>query len=179
MGSNIICAVGALLIFGAFLSTSNREMTLNTRVAEQNEYYITAISLGQSLIDEAKSKAFDAKTIGVSTMTRNGLSASLGRESGEGFSMPDTLVSTAPYSPGVQGYLSTVRFNDVDDYDRYMRLVNTQRAERFQIQSSVKYVNESNPMLLSGTQTFCKRMDVIVTSPFVPDTVRLSYVYSY
>lgn len=179
MGSNIICAVGAILLFGAFLSSSNREMTLNTRVAEQNEYYITAISLAQSLIDEAKTKAFDVKTIGVSNIPRNGLTASLGREPGEGFPMPDTLLSTSPYTPAAQGYLSVNRFNDVDDYNQYVRIVNTQRAERFQIKSAVTYVSESDPMATSGSQTFCKRMDVTVSSPFLTDSVRLSYVYSY
>ena len=41
--SNIILAIGALVIFGTFLSSSNRLMTGNTQIAEQNEYYISAI----------------------------------------------------------------------------------------------------------------------------------------
>ena len=39
---NIISAIGALVIFGTFLGSSNRLMVGNTQVAEQNEYYISA-----------------------------------------------------------------------------------------------------------------------------------------
>jgi len=38
-------------------------MTVNTQIAEQNEYYISAISLAQSIISEAKAKAFDQNTV--------------------------------------------------------------------------------------------------------------------
>ncbi len=192
MGSNIIMAVGALLIFGTFLSSSNKLMTNNTQVAEQNEYYITAVSLAQSVIDEAKTKAYDQKTIGKQLSVVDSLTGpvSLGPNTGEFISLPDTLNSASPYTASARGYLSTYRYNDVDDYNNYSRLVNTQRTEGYQINVTVKYVSETNPDLEVGTRSWCKKMTVAVTSPYFPkidkgggvwgqDTVKFSYVFSY
>jgi hypothetical protein len=180
MGSNVIFAIGAILIFGTFLSSSNRLMIGNTQIAEQNEYYISAVSLGQSVIDEAKTKAFDAKVIGVSVaIGRSGLTSTLGSEAGESFTLPDVLSSVSPYTSSAQGYLSAIRFNDLDDYNQYSRLVNTQRAEGFKIATTIYYVNELDPNTSSASQTYCKRMNVFVTSPFMTDTVKLSYTFTF
>ena len=192
MGSNIIMAVGALLIFGTFLSSSNRLMTTNTQIAEQNEYYISAISLGQSIIDEARTKAFDQNVIGKTFSIPDSLTSpyNLGTEAGEAFSYPDILISSSPYTSSTPGYSSTYRFNDVDDYNGYSRTVNTPRAEGYTVKVSVGYVNEKNPDVSSATRTFCKKMSVAVTSPYfpkisngsgsyVPDTLKLYYVFNY
>jgi hypothetical protein len=65
MGANMILTIGAILLFGVFLNSSNKLMIGNNQIAAQNEYYVTALSLGQSVIDEAKMKAFDEKIIGI------------------------------------------------------------------------------------------------------------------
>ncbi|MBI1805903.1 MAG: hypothetical protein HYR76_02480 [Ignavibacteria bacterium] len=179
--SNIILAIGALFIFGTFLSSSNRLMTGNTQIAEQNEYYISAISLAQSIIDEAKTKSFDQNTINVPVLVPDSLTAPglLGREAGEVIGNPDTLVTTAPYTPSSPGYRSTYTLNDIDDYRNYNRLVNTQRAEGYRVKVSVNYANETNPDVSSAVKTFCKKMTVQVISPYMPDTIKLSYAFTY
>ena len=58
MGANMILTMGAILLFGVFLNTSNKLMIGNNQNASQNEYYVTALSLVQSVIDEAKTKQF-------------------------------------------------------------------------------------------------------------------------
>ncbi len=179
MGANILYAIGALVLFGIFLSTSNQQLLVNTQVSEKSEYYITAVSLGQSMIDEAKSKAFDAKTVTAISVPRTALSATLGPETGESVHLPDTLTSIAPYTSSQQGYLSAVTYNDIDDYNGYSRLVNTQRTEGYKILTTVRYVSETNPAVTSLLQTYAKRFDVSVTSPYLADTVKLTYVYTY
>ena len=183
MGANMILSIGALLIFGTFLSSSNRLMTGNTQIAEQNEYYISAVSLAQAIIDEAKTKAFDQKTdtsvVALSDSLTNPVK--LGPEGTEatGLPKPDTLTSAAPYTATSRGYRSTYKFNDVDDYDKYTRLVNTPRAEKFSISVKVNYANTIDPDFLTMTRTFCKRMIVTVSSPYLANNVVLSYAFTY
>ncbi len=184
MGTNIIFAIGALLIFRIFLSSSVQLMIGNTQIAEQNEYYISAIGLGQAVIDEAKTKVFDSVTDTSIVSVASSLTtpAKLGRETAAEKSIPkpDTLITTSPYSAASPGFRSTYLFNDVDDYDMYRRKINTQRAEGYQVDVKVVYVVENDPNTahMSG-QTFCKRMTVTVTSPFLSDPVILYYVFSY
>ncbi len=181
MGANIILAMGALVIFGTFLTSSNRLMTGNTQIAEQNEYYITAISLAQAVIDEAKTKAFDSYTYTNTITVPDSLTnpTKLGPEAGETVPKPDTLFAGGPYTAAYKGFRSTYLFNDLDDYDKYQRLVNTPRAEKYTIQVKVNYANETDPDFLKMTRTFCKKMTVNVSSPFMPDVVTLTYAFTY
>ncbi|HEY6191649.1 MAG TPA: hypothetical protein VI215_04895 [Bacteroidota bacterium] len=184
MGANIILAVGALIIFGTFLSSSNRLMMGNTQIAEQNEYYISAISLAQAVIDEAKTKAFDQKTVVDTATVALADSFTVFNKLGpegvtENVPKPDVLVSAAPYTATSPGYKSTYKFNDIDDYDGYTRTVNTPRAEGFTIAVQVKYGDPTDPDVPLNYQTFCKRMKVTVTSPYMTDKVELSYAFTY
>src|SRR5512135_668745 len=106
MGANMMLTIGSILIFGLFLSTSNKMMTGNSQIAAQNEYYVAGMSLAQSIIDEAKTKAYDEKTIDSIRTSPSSMTAvgSLGRESGEFVPATDTLTSQAPYSLTNKGY---------------------------------------------------------------------------
>lgn len=192
MGANMMLTIGSILIFGLFLSTSNKMMTGNSQIAAQNEYYVAGMSLAQSIIDEAKTKAYDEKTIDSIRTSPSSMTAvgSLGRESGEFVPATDTLTSQAPYSLTNKGFLSTVRFDDVDDYNGYKRRVDTPRAEKYSLTVSVAYASDTSPDSTKFTRTFCKRMTVNVTSPYfreigqlngkpIPDTLHLSYAFTY
>jgi hypothetical protein len=192
MGANMMLTIGSILIFGLFLSTSNKMMTGNSQIAAQNEYYVAGLSLAQSVIDEAKSKAFDEKTIDSIRTTPAAMTAvgSLGKEGGEAVPATDTLSSLAPYSAANKGYMSAVRFDDVDDYNRYTRLVNTPRAEGYRLSVSINYASDTCPDSAKNIRTFCKRITVKVTSPYfreigqaggkaIPDTLNISYAFTY
>ena len=177
MGTNVILAIGALIIFGTVLSSSNRLMSVNTQIAEQNEYCISAISLAQSIIEEAKSKAFDQK--GNLAAPDSG-STFLGPDGlAETISQPDTLVGTSPYSSTNKGFLSMTKYTDVDDYNGYKRLVNTQRAEGYSLSTKVGYANPLSPNTTSVSKTFCKLMTVTVKSPYMPDSLTVTYAFIY
>jgi hypothetical protein len=193
MGSNMLLTIGAIILFGLFLSLSDKLMIGNNQIASQNEYYVTGLALAQSVIDEAKAKVFDQSVNGVASVPLSAMTspASLGPEgAGETFAYPDNLTSSAPYSSVNPGYLSAVKFNDVDDYNGYSRTVNTPRAEGYQIRVSVKYASETAPDSVKNARTFCKVMTVKVTSPFfpklgdgggvtVPDTLTIKYAFTY
>jgi hypothetical protein len=191
MGANMMLTIGAILLFGMFLSTTNKLMIGNNQIAAQNEYYIAGISLAQSIIDEAKTKAFDQKTIGLDTMiSRANLTApgSLGKDGGaELLALPDTIRTKNPYTAKYPGYLSTVTYNDVDDYNGYTRVVNTPRAEGYRLFCQVSYASETAPDSVKASRTYCKVITVKVTSPYFrknrenggPDTLSLSYAFTY
>jgi hypothetical protein len=185
MGPNILLAVGSLLIFGTFLRSSDQMMNANTQIAEQNEYYLTALSLAQSVIAEAKTKAFDQNTVASPVSSPDSLSGFLGQDgSGEAIPTavpyPDTLIKTSPYTAATPGFRSNLKFNDVDDYNGYKRLVNTQRAEAYTITSKVVFASPTYPDSTKvSTKTFCKRMTVTVKSPYIPDSVVVSYAFVY
>src|ERR1041385_6512293 len=144
--TNIILTIGAIIIFGTFLKSSNSLMTGNTQIAEQNEYYLTALSLAQSVIGEAKIKAFDQKTITTAVSSPDSLSAVLGTDGvSESVPNPDTLTSNTPYSVTTLGFLSNPKFNDIDDYNGYKRIVNTPRTEKYTFTSKVVYASPTYP----------------------------------
>lgn len=174
MGANMILTIGAILLFGVFLNTSNQLMIGNNQIAATNEYYVSALAIGQSVIDEAKTKAFDEKTIvnRVSTADSMTVVGALGRESGaENVPNPDTL--------STNGFGSTTKFDDVDDYNGYRRRVNTSRAEGYFVSVTTNYAVETSPETTSGVRTFCKKMSVKIWSKYIPDTLNLSYAYTY
>lgn len=180
MGSNTILAIGAIMIFGTFLSSSNKLMIGNTQIAEQNEYYITALSLAQSVVAEAKTKAFDQKTVSLAVSAPESLSVTIGPDGATEFvPNPDTLVKSSPYTANTPGFLSNLKFNDVDDYNGYTRKVNTPRAEGYTVKVLVGYASSTYPDSAKGSPSYCKKMTVTVKSPYMPDSLNISYSFFY
>jgi hypothetical protein len=174
MGSNMILTLGAAVLFSSFLASSNNMMTVNTETASQNEYNIAALSIAQSVIDEAKTKVFDEnapKGVSITSPTSFVNNGTLGPDLNETVPSPDILTSS--------GYSSMTKFDDVDDYNKYKRTVNTQRAEGYNINVTVAYASETFPDSVKSTQTYCKKMTVTVTSKFTGGPVTLSYAFIY
>lgn len=158
MGGNLLITLGAMSLIGLLILTTINGLSNNEITISESEFVITGVSLAQSLIDEIKTKAFDQVEITGTINSPNDLSSTLGPESGENISMPDTS--------GNQVFASLTIYNDVDDYNGYSRLVNTDIAENFLLTCQVQYVSVSNPENVSGSRTYCKRISVTVTSPF-------------
>jgi hypothetical protein len=174
MGVNMLLTIGGVILFSTFVLYTNVLMFDNVKVSADNEFVITAISLAQSVIDEAKMKAFDENTVSGSVTSPSSLtpSNSLSSEgSGEAVSNPDTAQQN--------GSASLTKFDDIDDYNGYVRLVDTPRAENYRIETAVNYASETYPDSIKSSQTFCKKMTVTVTSPFIPQPIRLSYAFTY
>lgn len=173
MGSSLLLTIGSLVMLGLFMLSANGLISDNIHTAEENEYYLTALSLAQSVIDEAKTKSFDQVTVTsvVSSPSAFTTPAGLGPDTGESITGPDSA------SGGV--YLSLSRFNDIDDYQGYIRLANTARADRYTVTAAVEYANALSPDSSSAVGTFCKKMTVTVTSPYLPGPVSLQYAFVY
>lgn len=161
------------MLVGVFFLSGNRRVVESGTAAADNEYTITAVSLAQSVIDEAKSKAFDEKTVAGSIASRSDLTkpGGLGKDGGESISQPDVS--------GSGTFLSATKFDDVDDYNGYTRLVNTSRAGGFSIAVSVQFASETYPDSVKNAKTFCKKMNVTVTHPNMQQPVSVSYPFVY
>src|SRR5512137_954874 len=108
MGNSMILVIGGLLLLGMFMLSANGLMLQNTETAEQNKVLLTAISVGQSVIDEAMTKAFDQAVIAGPVTAASSLTSvsTLGRDNtGEMVPVPDTLSG--------RQYLSISHFTDV------------------------------------------------------------------
>ena len=174
MGYNMMLTLGALIMFVMFVNTSNTVMTGSKEIASQNEYYVAALGIAQSVLDEAKTKAFDEQTLTSPVNSPSSLTTrlALGSDGGaESVPSVDILLST--------GFGSTTRFDDIDDYSRYKRRVNTPRAEGYMVHVTVEYASPTNPDSTSFAQTYCKKMNVKVTSNYIPHPVILSYAFTY
>ena len=171
MGVNTLLTIGGLLLVSIFILSGNQLITANSTVAEQGEAVLTAFSMAQSVIDEAKSKSFDEKAIAGTVAVSDSLSSTLGVDAGESITTPDTQTES--------GFSSGTHFDDFDDYNGYSRTVSTPRGAGYHVSVAVDYVAETNPDSTIAGKSFCKIMSVIVTSPYFTSPVSLSYATTY
>jgi hypothetical protein len=174
MGVNMLLTIGGIVLLSTFVLYANGLLSDNVKTSSDNEYMITAISLAQSVIDEAKAKSFDENiTSGAVTLPSDLTGANLlGPDGGgEAVANPDTARDNQ--------CASYARFDDVDDYDGYVRLVNTPRAEGYRLSAVVEYASITYPDSTTVSPTFCKRMTVTATSPYFPQPVQLMYAFTY
>ncbi len=165
--------LGGLVLFGIFLLSTNSIILTQSDIAVSNEFYISAIGLGQSLIDEAKGKKFDESAVAGTLKAVGDLTApnSLGRETGESYTSPD--------SSWTGNFRSLTYFDDFDDYNNYTRMVNTPRADKYSITSKIGYVSETWPDSTKTVRTFAKKMTVTVSSPYLSNSIVLEYLFIY
>src|ERR1035437_1780887 len=132
-------AFGALVIFSVFSLITNKSLINNKKVAMQSDYIITATSLAQSVIEEAKIKAFDEKTLKDTVTLVTSLSTTLGPDAGETFSPSIDVMDAVKNS-----FQSSLKYDDVDDYNVYKRVVNTPLSGIDSVKVQVYYVNPTS-----------------------------------
>ena len=76
-------------------------------------------------------------------------------------------------------FQSKPKFNDVDDYNGYTRIVSSPRLGDYTVKDTVYYVSGTDLDSLSNTQTWWKKVEVKVTHPnlLIPGTVKSVVVY--
>lgn len=173
MNSNLMLTIGGLVLLSTLIIAANRFILNQKTLALESEYVMTAISLGQSIINEAKEKSFDevADTGKVYNPNQLTLFSSFGPDAGESIPLPDSLSNST--------YLSALRYNDVDDYNGYSRRISTITADNYLATVSVTYASPTYPDSVLTTKTWCKKMTVTVTNPYITIPIRLSYSFTY
>jgi len=184
MGYNLLLTIGALLLFGTLLVSTQNLISYNETDSLENEYILAAYGAAQTVIDEAKMKAYDENSLTNPVADTSGFTAAgaLGPDGGgEAVPAVDTIVSSFPFTAQYPGYPSSVRFDDIDDYNGYTRLVGSSRGfEGDTIRVSVAYVPIDNPGAGPvGCRSLCKEMTVTVTGKYLKAPVALSYGFTY
>ena len=157
-GNQSLFSLGALLLFSLISMRFNSTLLENSTVETENKVYLTAFSLADDLIEEIKQKAFDAATVKFPTTN------------------PEDL--TSAYSLGPGGWEYYPNYNDIDDFNGYIRPVNAPHAENYSVICEVCYVDADNPDQKVMTQTFYKRVRVTITSPYMRSPIVLSIIFT-
>lgn len=171
---NYILAIGGLIIFSIFSLITNSSIVNNKNLSMESEFVITAASLAQSVIEEAKSKSFDQQTVIDTVTVLESLSSVSGVEGLEGsqVSLPDIMSDNK--------FKSASFYNDVDDYNGYKRVIDLPNSCPYTISVQVNYVSSTPPYTTNViNRTWLKKMTVIVESPFITIPVVYDYVFSY
>lgn len=157
-GIQSLLTIGAMILLALVSLRFNSTMLSSQSADLDSKVYLTAISLADNIIEEAKTKAFDVNTIDFPTTN------------------PATL--TSPSGLGPKYGETYPNFNDFDDYNGLKLTITAPYFETYHINCTVTYVNGNNPDQVSSTQTFYKKLTVTVTSPYLgsPNHVTLSYI---
>ena len=151
-------SIGALMIFSIISLRFDSAVLQNVEVEVENKVYLTAFSLADDLLEEIKQRAFDQQTVVFKSITTDALTSpgSLGKESGEVWP----------------------NFNDIDDYNNYSKPVSLPHAENYTVTSKIYYVQAANQDQLSTSQTYFKRVEIFVDSPYLNHQLKLSYIFT-
>jgi len=157
----MLLALGAMILLSTTVLRVNNTFFTTDTVLDETKYNFLATSLGSSIIQEAKSKAFDNATDSASISALNllTLEKDLGPE-------------------GVEIGKKKDVFNDFDDFDGYQDIDSTMPSAPFWYSCQVEYVNENQPDQASN-RTWNKMITVTITSPYMTDVVKMSSIYSY
>ncbi|MGD8305237.1 MAG: hypothetical protein PVF17_01160 [Ignavibacteria bacterium] len=151
-------SIGALIVLSLVSLNFNSAVLTNTTVEVENKVYLTAFSLADDLIEEIKQKAFDAATVNFPTTN------------------PASL--TSAYSLGHGSWESYPAFNDIDDFNDFVKSVSAPHAENYTITCTVTYVDGDDPDTVVWTQTFYKKVTVNVSSPYMRVPIQLSHIFT-
>jgi hypothetical protein len=167
--SDLIFLMAAMVLFSILVTNSNRIFVRNTVMNVESQVEYNGIAVGQSIIDEARSRAFDHVTVGS------------GSRIGDPDVIPPGMVPsgfTAPANLGPEAGEVYPNFNDFDDFDG-LTLTRSTGLTDFDISVQVFYVNPATPTVPSAVQTTMKRMVVEISSDLMLNTITLSYNRSY
>lgn len=154
-----LLTIGAMYLLSLLILQTNKNFMMTEDVMMNSKFGVLAVSLGTSLIEEASSKAFDANT--------------------DTSAISDVNLLTQASGLGPKAGESYPNFNDFDDFNNFSKIDTTMPSAPFKIQCSVVYINPSNPEAAVNYRTWHKKIIVTVSSKFMPDTVKLSSIYSY
>lgn len=153
----MLLTLGALILLSSLVLRFNRAILTSDEIMYNSKFNVLASSLATSLIEEAKGKAFDEKTVSAAVSNVNQLTTLLQAESGEVY--PD--------------------FDDFDDFNNFVRIDSTLPSAIFYVTSKINYVSMLNPDVISLTPTWRKSITVTVISPSMKEPVRMSSIYTY
>ena len=160
--SDLFFTMFSIVIFSMLLLQANQAIFQNNVVMVDHEYEKTAISLAQSLIDEARKTAYDEAVL-----------------DGD---VPQNVNPGDVFSPnselGPPAGVTRPDFTVFDYYNGYTDTIHTDLGP-FVMNVTVNYVIGDPPYGQSGEQTFSKLLEAEVRSLHADRSVRLNYLKTY
>lgn len=153
----MILTLGAVFFFAMSSLSANRFLVDNSEVMWRSELEYNAISVAQSIIEEAKTRAFDVST-----------------ETGTPANPPSDF--TYPLGPRYDEHYPN--FTDMDDYHGLSTTISTPYGN-FLVQATVFYVLDTNPDQRVFYKTFYKKLTVTVSSDYIQNNIVMSHVFGY
>ena len=166
-GQSILTILAMLLLSILVLRVNNTFLSTGS-VLSQSKLGMIAISIANSRLAEIKSKAFDEYTA-------------------QG-NIPDDNYQTELTQPNhlnKEGSEAYPNFDNIDDYNGFthddtIQVQAEMKPEIFHDSCSVVYVTSDNPNQVSSSiPTYNKKVTVFVTHKLLPETIKISSVYSY
>ena len=155
----MLLALGAMILLSTTVLRVNNNIFSNDSVLYETKFNFLATSLATSIIQEAKSKAFDNST--------------------DSTSITDLNLLTSPNHLGPETGETYDSFNDFDDYNNYSRIDSSMQSAPFNITCIVTYAADGDPDSPSNNKSWNKVLTVTVTSPYMSDEIKMSTLYSY
>ncbi|HTX20144.1 MAG TPA: hypothetical protein VMG34_15950 [Bacteroidota bacterium] len=155
-----LLTIMAMLMLSRMALSINQSNAQSGSAVEMAAYRITATSLATSMIEEAQGLAFDQKsdTVGISNVSNFTPANLLGPDAGEVYPA----------------------YNDCDDFNGLHKVDSLQGSAVFVTDVKVEYVTITGSTITAATtQTYNKRITVMVSSKFLPDTVKFYNIFSY
>lgn len=155
----MMLTIGAMILLSTLMLRINTNNLQTDSVRAEAQYGVLATSIITSIMEKAKSLAFDAETDtnSVTSLTQLTPALNLGPAVGETY---DT-------------------FNDFDDFNGYTKVDSSMPSAVFDISCEVFYIHPINLKEKSNTRTWHKRIDIHVSSAFMQDSITQSTIYSY
>jgi len=171
--SDLVFMMGAMVLFSMFANNANDTMVRSSILLTQVEVEYSAIAFAQGIVDEARSRAFDAVTVAPDPNDQSivGNLALLG-----GGAIPDIFSAPGAIGPDIgEAYPN---FNDFDDYNG-LSIVRTTGYGDITISATVFYVTENNVVANAEVRTTMKRLNVTATHPDLANPITIAYVKTY
>lgn len=164
--SEVIQTMAAMVIFSIILMNANYMIQRNTTMQIQGELEQEVISLGQEIIEEARSKSFDQVTVNAATPPVD---------------IPGDFTAPGNLGPD-SGENQRSQFNDFDDYNGWEEIMTTSHGD-FSVRVEVFYVDPITFEQTFTRSTF-KKIEVTVESEYLrsggePRQYRLEFIRNY
>lgn len=157
--TEVLQVIGATIIFSLILTTANRFMLTNTQRQVGTEVEISAVTLAQDLIEEAKLRPFDASTA-----------------DGEiPLQIPDDFTA-APFAQTTITDRSLI--DTFEGFNGYTESIDTGLGT-YTIEAEVDYVTEADLNLVTTSRTRHKRLTVSITNPSLNSPITNQYTRTY
>lgn len=150
--TEVLNVMGAMVIFGLILMSSNRLIQRNTFMQVEGELEQETVAVAQDLLEESRTKDFDEQS--TFAVAGNLPPAKI----------PGDFTTSTSFGPD-GGETDRSLFDDFDDYNNYADSVKTEHGW-FKINCNVFYVDPTT-FDSTATKSAYKKMKVYVSSKFL------------